>query len=111
MGFVRFFCIIWVLVVSAGAARAATYDQALKLYNKTEYSGAIAVLKSLPEDATTLELMGRAYLMEAEFKKATDVLEKAALKDPSNSMIWTWLGRAWGRRAETSFALNAMSLA
>ncbi|HXJ42697.1 MAG TPA: tetratricopeptide repeat protein [Bryobacteraceae bacterium] len=100
-----------IMAVSLFAANTATYEQALQLYNKTEYKGAVAMLKSLPQNAATLELLGRSYLMEAEFRKASDVLEKAAAQDPDNSMIWTWLGRAYGRRAETSFALSAMGLA
>lgn len=112
MGFVRGLTIIALLAISLGAANTtASYEQALNLYNKTEYAGAIAILRTLPEDAKTLELMGRAYLMDAEFKKASDVLEKAVAKAPGNSIIWTWLGRAYGRRAETAFALNAIGLA
>jgi tetratricopeptide (TPR) repeat protein len=49
--------------------------------------------------------------MLGDFKKATETLEKAAALDPGDSMILTWMGRAWGRRAETSFAFSAMSYA
>ncbi len=100
------------LLVSAFPALAASdYEQALALYNKTDYRAAVSVLKTLPETARTLELMGQAWLMDAEFKKASDVLEKAVARAPENSLAWTWLGRAYGRRAETSFALNALPLA
>jgi len=97
--------------VLASAAPQATYEQALSLYNKTDYAASIAVLRTLPESAKSLELMGRCYLLDGEYKKATEALEKGAQLDPTNSMMWTWLGRAYGRRAETSFALNALTLA
>jgi tetratricopeptide (TPR) repeat protein len=92
----------------AYAAVSGTYEQALDQYNHTDYKAAIETLQKLPRTAQSLELLGRSYLMEAEYKKATDTLEKAVALAPEDSMVWTWLGRAEGRRAETSFALNAM---
>ncbi len=35
-------------------------------------------------------------------------MKKRLHLDPQNSMIHTWLGRAYGRRAETSFAVSAI---
>ena len=46
-----------------------------------------------------------------DFKKATESLEKAAAINPADSMLQTWLGRAWGRRAETAFPLAAIGYA
>jgi Tfp pilus assembly protein PilF len=45
--------------------------------------------------------------MLGEFKKATEVLEQASSADPRSSIIQHWLGRAYGRRAETSSFLTA----
>ncbi len=98
-------------VTALTASGASTYEQALNLYNRTDYPGAISILRTLPQNGQTLELMGRAYLMDAEFKKATDALEKSVALTPDNSLTWTWLGRAYGRRAETAFALSALPLA
>ncbi|MCU1329618.1 MAG: Tetratricopeptide 2 repeat protein [Bryobacterales bacterium] len=109
--FMRGFLAGVVFSVVLFAAGQPSYEQALSLYNKTDYPGALAVLKTLPQDPRNLELMGRCYLMDADYKKAVDVLEKAVQLDPNDSMRWTWLGRAYGRRAETSFALNALPLA
>jgi tetratricopeptide (TPR) repeat protein len=86
-------------------------DRARNLYNRTDYRGAVAILSHQPANAQTLELLGQSYLALGEFKKATETLEKAAVLDPSDSMLRTWLGRAWGRRAENAFALTAMSQA
>jgi cytochrome c-type biogenesis protein CcmH/NrfG len=66
------------------------------------------VLRELPDkDASVWELIGQNYYGQAEFKKATEALEKAVALDPSNSDITLWLGRAFGRRAETSSPLTA----
>jgi cytochrome c-type biogenesis protein CcmH/NrfG len=43
-----------------------------------------------------------------EFKKATDSLERAESADPQNSQYALWLGRAYGRRAETSNPFSAV---
>ena len=53
------------------------------------------------------ELMGRNYFMQSDFKRATEVLEKAVASDPANGEFALWLGRAWGRRAETSSPFTA----
>jgi tetratricopeptide (TPR) repeat protein len=57
------------------------------------------------------ELPGERYFMLGDFKKAVDALEKAAAIYPADSMVQTWLGRAWGRRAEASFPLLATGYA
>src|SRR5437868_10895843 len=86
-------------------------DRAVDLYNRTEYHAAIALLQHANHDAQNLQLLGQCYFMDGQFAKATDLLEKAAALAPNDSNIQHWLGRAWGRRAETSFALNAMGYA
>jgi tetratricopeptide (TPR) repeat protein len=92
------------LVLSAGS----DIDRARKLYNLTDFEGSLKVLRAIPEkDATAYEYMGRDYYMLADYKKATDALEKAAAADPSNAEIALWLGRAYGRRAETSSPFTA----
>src|SRR5207248_8706992 len=58
--------------------------------------------------ATVYALMGRDYLMSGDFKRATDVLEKAVAAEPNNSEYVMWLGRAFGRRAETSNPFSAL---
>jgi len=86
-------------------------DVAARLYNRTEYSAAVKVLTKAPANETNLALLGQSWFMLGDFSKSTDALEKAAALAPQNSMIQTWLGRAWGRRAETSFALKAFGYA
>jgi tetratricopeptide (TPR) repeat protein len=92
------------LVLSAGSG----IDQARKLYNLTDFEGSLKVLHAIPQkDAPVYEYMGRDYYMLADYKKATESLEKAAAADPSSAEIALWLGRAYGRRAETSSPFTA----
>jgi tetratricopeptide (TPR) repeat protein len=92
------------LVLSAGTG----LDQARKLYNLTDFEGSLKVLHAIPEKgAAVYEYIGRDYYMLADYKKATEALEKAAAADPSNAEVALWLGRAYGRRAETSSPFTA----
>lgn len=95
------------MLLAAGGAS----NGALSLYERSEYQSAIKLLNQAPADAQSLELLGRCYFMLGDFKKSTDSLERAATLAPNDSMIQTWLGRAWGRRAETSFPLTAVGYA
>jgi tetratricopeptide (TPR) repeat protein len=92
------------LFLSAGQG----FDQARKFYNLTEYDKSLKVLNAIQEkDAAVYELIGRDYYMLADYKKATEALEKAEAADPENAEIALWLGRAFGRRAETSSPFTA----
>lgn len=84
---------------------------AQNLYDRTDYAGAISLLSSAPQTAQNLGLLGQSHYMLSDFKKATDALEKAAILAPSDSTIQTWLGRAYGRRAETAMPFSALGLA
>lgn len=87
-------------------------DRARKLYNSTDFDASLKVLQSIPQkDGLVYELMGRNYFMQGEYKKASEVLERAVAADPSNSEYALWLGRAYGRRAETSSPFTAPGLA
>ncbi|MDQ1472766.1 MAG: hypothetical protein QOJ99_4246 [Bryobacterales bacterium] len=101
--------VLFAVASSLFAVEPSSYRQALDLYNHTDYPAAISSLRTLPQTAETLELLGRCYLMQADSKKAVEALEKAVALDPKNSDTLTWLGRAEGRRAETAVALGAVS--
>ncbi len=98
---------ILIPLLSALAFAGDAIDRGRELYRKADYTQAIAVLKQTELDAKGLELLGQCYYQLGDFKKAADVLEKAAMSAPSDSMIQDWLGRALGERAETSFAFAA----
>jgi Flp pilus assembly protein TadD len=107
---VRTAILIPLLTGLLGAAATAP-DGARNLYQRTDYKSAIALLNKTTPDAGSLELTGQCYFMLGDFRRATESLERAAALAPNDSMIQTWLGRAWGRRAETSFPLTALGYA
>jgi cytochrome c-type biogenesis protein CcmH/NrfG len=87
-------------------------DRAHKLYNLTEFQQSLEVLQAVPnKDAAVYELMGRDYYGQGEFHKATEALEKAVALQPGNSEMNLWLGRDYGRRAETSSLITAPGFA
>jgi Flp pilus assembly protein TadD len=71
----------------------------------------LALLDQKSTEPQTTFLIGRNYSMLGDFKKATDYLQKAVAGQPVNSEYMDWLGRAYGRRAETAFPLMAPALA
>jgi Flp pilus assembly protein TadD len=96
------------LLVVAAAASEDVVRRAAALYQRTEYQQSLHVLAEDPTpDAADFLLSGKNYFMLGDYKKATDFFEKAAALSPSNSEYELWLGRAWGRRAETSGWLTA----
>src|SRR5579884_2249982 len=100
-----------VFLIGAGLA-AFAQDSNLKkaedLYQHTNYQASLELLKAAkPSTAAELGLIGRDYFMLGEFKQATDWFQKAAALEPAKSEWAHWLGRAWGRRAETASPLTA----
>jgi len=96
----------------AAAAGLLAFGQDLKsahdLYERTDYWGSLKVLRAVKApDAEAYFLMGKDYFMVGEFKQAADNFQKAAALDPKNSDYALWLGRAWGRRAETASPFTA----
>ena len=98
-------------VLAAGlslALSAQDLKQADNLYQHTDYAGALRVLRAVKSpDAATYALLGQSELMLGEFHKATDALQRAVELEPQNSDYMLWLGRAWGRRAETASPFTA----
>ncbi|HUQ91590.1 MAG TPA: tetratricopeptide repeat protein [Bryobacteraceae bacterium] len=74
---------------------------ARELYQSTRYELAIQALKEAT-DRDSLLLAGQSWFMLGEFKNATEILERAVSANPSSSNLHLWLGKAYGRRAETS---------
>jgi tetratricopeptide (TPR) repeat protein len=94
------------------AASRPEVEQARKLYNSTDFDQSLKVLHGTQQkDAEVWELIGRNHYMMGDYKRASESLEKAAAADPSNSAIALWLGRAFGRRAETSSFVTAPGFA
>jgi len=98
------------LTVAAVASAGATdLGRAQEHYWRTDYTSALDILLPLPDkDATIDALIGKAYYMDGHYKNAAAYLEKAIGQDPGNSSYYDWLGKAYGRRAETSSFLTAL---
>jgi cytochrome c-type biogenesis protein CcmH/NrfG len=83
-------------------------NQAEQLYRHTDYEGALRILRDAKSpSAEVCLLMGKCYMMQADFKKATDAFQRATELEPKNSAYMLWLGRSWARRAETASPLLA----
>ena len=100
--------------IIAGCLLAApvTFEQANKLYDRTDYEASLKLLSAIADkDARVYDLMGKNYFRLGDFKKASEVYERAVAADPSNSAYENWLGKAYGKRAETSSPFTAPGLA
>ena len=93
--------------VLATAATTRDIEKAEELYRRTDYEASLALLDKQSDDAATSFLVARDYFMMGEFKRATEFLQKAVAAEPHNSDYVDWLGRAYGKRAETSNPLMA----
>ncbi len=99
------------LTVSVIAARAGDLARAEDLYKHTEFAASLALLDKHSTDAATNFLIGRDYFMLVDFKKAAEHLQLAVAEEPTNPDYLDWLGRAYGKRAETGNPLLAPGLA
>lgn len=89
-------------------AVAAELAQARKLYSYTNYDASLKILLPMAEkDGPAWLLIGQNYYGLGDLKKSTEALEKAVAAEPRNAEYYLWLGRALGRRAETSSPFTA----
>lgn len=96
------------LVAALLAGASPQLEKARKLYSLTDFKGSIALLDAVSEKGgDEWELIGRSYYMLGDYRKATEHLEKAVDAEPPTSSRVLWLGRAYGRRAETSSMITA----
>jgi Flp pilus assembly protein TadD len=91
------------IVVWAGPAE---YARAQKLYAETDHRAVVQLLQGA-NDAASYALIGKSQYMLGDYKKATEALERAVAGEPGSSEYHLWLGRAFGRRAETSSPFTA----
>lgn len=94
----------------AGFLFASDVDlkRAEELYQHTDYAASLKLLSSdASPSARALALTGRNLYMLGEYKKATEAFQKASALEPNNSGHMHWLGRCYGRRAETASPLLA----
>ncbi|MEP7362437.1 MAG: hypothetical protein ABI972_04210 [Acidobacteriota bacterium] len=92
----------------AACAPAAELAQAQEQYDRTEYREALKLLNLKgSQNPAELLLAGKSLFATGEFKKAVEILHRAAALEPSSSPIQHWLGKSYGRLAETSSFFTA----
>jgi len=97
------------LLVWPACAAPKTLEQAATLYQHTDYQASLRILQSVtPPDVAVYELTGKDYFMLGEYGRATQAFEKALALNPRCSDCELWLGRTYGRRAETGGWFSAM---
>jgi len=93
----------------AGPAESAKADQ---LFRRADYEGVIRTLAEADRrDAYAQVLIGKSFFSLGEFKKSSEAFERAVEANPNSALSHHWLGKAYGRRAETSNPLFAPGLA
>ena len=100
------------LIASQVFAASRELDQARELYDSTDFERSLKLAQAIhAKDAAAYETIGKDHFMLGQYKKATDASEKAIALDPKNSDYALWMGRIYGRRAETSSFLTASGYA
>jgi Flp pilus assembly protein TadD len=100
--------ILAAFAVASAFPQSPLIERASRHFQRTEYRQAIQLLE--PEAQRNPEAMfvsGKAWFMLGEFKKAGELFERATQAAPGESEYFHWLGKAWGRRAETASFLTA----
>ncbi|HLW83935.1 MAG TPA: tetratricopeptide repeat protein [Candidatus Sulfotelmatobacter sp.] len=68
-------------------------------------------LTNSPDDATSQNLLCRAYFMLDEWDRGIAACERAVSLDPGNALYHLWLGRIYGEKADRGGFLTAAGLA
>lgn len=104
--------LIALLLTVAHALASSDLGRARELYQRTRYGEALVALDAgSSNNPAVLLLAGQAAFLSGDLKSASAYLEKAVAADPDNSEAHHWLGKAYGRRAETASFLSAPGLA
>jgi cytochrome c-type biogenesis protein CcmH/NrfG len=83
-------------------------SKAEDLYRHTDYMGSLTLVReSGLVSGEAYFLTGRDYSMLGDYKKAAEAFERAFALEPSSAQCALWLGRSYGRRAETSSPFSA----
>jgi len=96
-------------------ALPAAADSAQEMLAAGRIDEAITVLNgrlsSAPTDATSSNLLCRAYFAMEEWDRAESACKRAVALDSNNSRFHLWLGRVYGEKADRANFLGAAGLA
>jgi tetratricopeptide (TPR) repeat protein len=117
----RFLFAVAALALSCGLTGAfvlagqSSLGDAQHDYNAGRYNRAVDLLNSAiaktPDDASLHFLLGQSFYQLGEFPRAAASFERAVQLAPKDSEYRDWLAKSYGRRAEESVFLSAMSWA
>lgn len=102
--------------VERDAAVSPTMQMALELaeenYQATNYDAALRVIeKGEPKIPGQWLLIGKAHFQMGHYREAIEALDQATKAAPNSSTDWNWLGKAYGKQAETGSKLAAFGRA
>jgi tetratricopeptide (TPR) repeat protein len=104
----RWIASLLIAVPAALTAETGDLSRAKELYQQTDYKGALRVLLADRHlDAAAFALAGKSSLMQDDVKHAGEYLEKAVELEPREAEYVLWLGRVWGRKAESANPFTA----
>lgn len=109
----KLFATVLLHLLPATVFASGEMDRARQFYSRTNYREAIQALAPVTSsaDPAVHELVGKSWFGLAEYKKAQSSFERAVELSPNNSVYRHWLGKSYGRRAETSSPFTAPLLA
>jgi Flp pilus assembly protein TadD len=97
-----------VALVAGAFQGTSSLQDAQKMFRRTNFNGVIELLKPVAnQEAAAASLTGQSYLMLGNTGKSVEFLNRAVDLEPGNALYHLWLGRAYGRKAETDFPLAA----
>ncbi len=100
--------VAWAFGQGPSASPGGSLTKAEDLYRSTDYQASLRLVReSGRADAGTSYLTGKDYFMLGDYKRAAEAFERATALEPANAQYALWLGRSFGRRAETSAPLMA----
>ena len=106
----------WVALSQKNAAASSTMQTTLETarenYHATKYDAALRMIeRGEPKIPGQWFLIGQCYYQLGGYKKAINAFEEAMKAAPNSSPEWNWLGKAYGRQADTGSKLAAFGLA
>lgn len=103
--------LVLLLLASVGPLAADALREAAQRYRSAEYEAAIQLLRNAGGGPAADALLGKAYYGAGDFGSAVDALRRATRAEPDNAGYWHWLGKSFGRLAETGSVFKALGRA